>query len=199
MIDKIYGSVATYKTREALYVIQKLARGFKPNSKVLILGAGCGAETILIKKECPTCLVTAIDSWNGDIEYNDGKTSIPGTNFQDDFNSSCRLFNVEVDRAIKSNIYKTRVIEEIGDDWDFIYYDCVDNGDGKSLDLVLNMLIRLWGKLNASGTLMGDDYVFDRPDYKMSPVVDKFVDEIAGIQSFEVDRFNKSYHWMIRK
>lgn len=200
LVDKVYKSVSTYKSKQALYIIQNAAIDLKENSKVLVLGAGRGAETIVIKTACPSCAITSIDLWDGELDfYDDGKTNFPGTNFEKDFDFNCASFNVKVDKKIKTNIYTTNIIEEIKKDWDFIYYDCIDNGDGKSTYLIIPMLKRLWSQLNSPGILMGDDYIFDRPDFKMSPVVDIFVNELKDSYTFDFDRTNKSFHWMVKK
>ena len=90
-------------------------------------------------------------------------------------------------------------MENLHSDWDFIYYDCEDNGKGESFHLVLDVIKLLWKKLRPSGILMGDDYMFDKPDFKMSPIIDSFVDSLNDVDYFDVDKTDESHHWLVRK
>ena len=201
LIEQIHSSVSTYKSKETLHFLYKIASGFNVRSRVLILGPGQGSEVIVIKKACPSCFVTAIDMWENDVDgwREKGMFNFFQKNLESNFLNNCSRFNVEIDNAIKKDIFTTDVLRKIGEDWDFIYYDCKDNTDGKEYRLIFSMLKFLWTILNKDGILAGDDYKFDKPDFKMTPIVDDFVYSLKEPNHFYFDNKNLTSHWMVKK
>lgn len=170
----------------------------KPFSRVLILGPGQGAETIVIKKLCETCTVLAIDKW--DTWKDDGYLNIyTAENNRESYVKYCRLFDAEPDRVLDADVFKSNVIDEIGTGWDFIYYDCRDNLTGQEFDIIKDMLNRLWKMLNDGGYLMGDDFFMDKPDFKMTPIVESFFYETSNATDFNFNNKGESLHWMVKK
>lgn len=198
MISKILKTVPTYKDRESLQKIGEVASKLKPHSKVLILGPGQGAETIVIKKLCATCSIVAVDKWN--YWKDDGYLNIyTANNNRQNYIENCRKFDVEVDRVYDDDVFKSGIIDELDGDWDLIYYDCRDNLNGEEFDIITELLNRLWGMLNDGGYLIGDDYFIDRPDFKMTPIVESFFYESSDSTYFNFNNTGDSLYWIIRK
>jgi len=213
LIEKILKTIPTYKHKKDLLKIGEEASKLKPFSKVLILGPGQGAETIVIKKMCPTCKITSIDVWY-ENEFEDrarglakGKFKIKFedrgeiSNTRQDYLKHCKDFDVYVDDVFDKNIYETKIIDEIGANWDFIYYDCEDNGEAiPQFYMIKKMLKKLWNMLNNGGILMGDDFFyFTKPDFKMTPIVESLFYELNDAIEFDFDNKSENLYWIIRK
>lgn len=198
-IDEIYETVSTYKSKDALVKIKEVAESLKENSRILVLGAGQGAEAIVFKKFCPSSSVTVVDRWSGEGWRDNGKLNHWSENSQSNFLCCCEKLNVEIYETHCFDVFKSDRINDLKGPWDLIYYDCNDNTDGNEFNMITAMLENLWKKINVGGILMGDDYVFNRPDFKMTPVVDEFIMNIGERFQFDSDKRNTSFYWMVKK
>lgn len=199
MIDDVFQSVATYKTEYALHKIKEVASSLKPNSKILILGAGQGAETIIFKRFCPSSYITAVDRWFGEGWSNNGYLNHWSENTESGFIDNCNKFDASLQEVHCFDVFKSKRLDDLHESWDLIYYDCNDNTNGDEFDMIMKMLRKLWNKLNVGGILMGDDYTFNKPDFKMTPIVDEFIIELKEPFAFDADTRNKSFYWMVKK
>lgn len=197
MIESILRVVPTYKDYDSLVKIAHEGSKLKPKSKVLILGPGQGAEAIVIKKMCPSCRITVIDKWNEWIDR--GLMNTFGLNQCDSFIRYCEEFNVDIERVITDDVFKSEVLSRLGKDWDFIYYDCRDNKQGDEYKVIMSMLQYLWSMLNDKGALMGDDYRCTKPDFAMAPIVNAFFYETENAIDFDFNNKGESLYWIVRK
>ena len=197
LISEILKVVPTYKDYESLQKIGEVASKLKLHSKVLILGPGQGAEAILIKKRCPTCSIVVVDKWNEWVDS--GLLNTFALNQLDGFVKNCNEFDVHIDQVITDDVFKSKVLSTLENDWDFIYYDCRDNKQGNEFEVIMNMLKYLWGMLKTEGILMGDDYRFTLPDFAMAPIVDTFFNETEDAIDFNCNTKGETLYWVIRK
>lgn len=139
----------------------------------------------------------AIDKWNEWVD--NGLMNTFALNQLNGFIENCNKFNVTVDKVITADVFKSRVLTNLGKNWDFIYYDCRDNKQGGEFEVITNMLKYLWSMLNRGGILMGDDYRFTLPDFAMAPIVDSFFNDTKDAVDFDCNTKGETLYWMVRK
>jgi len=200
-IDLLLKNIPTYKDKESLLKIQQEIINLPPNSKVLIIGAGQGAEIFAMNYVNPNLDIVAVDSWMlpswGESFIN--KKYLPGNSIEntlDNFLSNCDRYMKKIPKCIRIDIREFDLLPK--DDWSFIYYDAMDNTgepeDSTQRDQIFNILNFLYESLASGKTLMGDDY-YAETGRKMTTIVDKF----GKLKNLEVNSEMKQSFWSVRK
>ena len=200
-IDLLLENIPTYKDKESLLKIQQEVINLPSNSKVLIIGAGQGAEIFAMNHVNPNLDIVAVDSWKLP-SWNESfinKKYLPGNKIEntlDNFLSNCNRYMKKIPKCVRIDIRQFHLLPK--DDWSFIYYDAMDNTDESEdpteRDQIFNILNIIYESLGSGRTLMGDDY-FEGTDKKMTAVVDKF----AKLKNLEVNSKANKEFWSVRK
>ena len=200
-IDLLLKNIPTYKNKESLLKIQQEVINLPPKSKVLIIGAGQGAEIFAMNYVNPNLDIVAVDSWmlpTWDESFIN-KKYLPGNKIEntlDNFLSNCERYMKKIPKYIRIDIREFDLLPR--DDWSFIYYDAMDNTgeleDSTERDQIFNILNFLYESLDSGRTLMGDDYYVDT-ERKMTTIVDKF----GKLKNLEVNSEMNQYFWSVRK
>jgi hypothetical protein len=200
-IDLLLKNIPTYKDKESLLKIQQEIINLPPNSKVLIIGAGQGAEIFAMNYVNPNLDIVAVDSWKLP-SWNESfinKKYLPGNSIEntlDNFLSNCDRYMKKIPKCIRIDIREFDLLPK--DDWSFIYYDAMDNTgepeDSTERDQIFNILNFLYESLASGKTLMGDDY-YAETGRKMTTIVDKF----GKLKNLEVNSEMKQSFWSVRK
>lgn len=195
-IDLLLENIPTYKNKESLLKIQKEIINLPPNSKVLIIGAGQGAEIFAMNYVNPNLDILVVDNWK---ESFINKKYLPGNKIEntlDNFLSSCDRYMKKIPKYLRISITKFHLLPK--NDWSFIYYDAMDNtgepDDPTERNQIFNILNFLYESLDSGRTLMGDDYYVVTGE-KMTTIVDKF----AKLKNLEVNFKTNQFFWSIRK
>ena len=200
-IDLLLKNIPTYKDKESLLKIQQEIINLPPNSKVLIIGAGQGAEIFAMNHVNTNLDIVAVDSWKLP-SWNESfinKKYLPGNSIEntlDNFLSNCDRYMKKIPKCIRIDIREFDLLPK--DDWSFIYYDAMDNTgepeDSTERDQIFNILNFLYESLASGKTLMGDDY-YAETGRKMTTIVDKF----GKLKNLEVNSEMKQSFWSVRK
>jgi hypothetical protein len=200
-IDLLLKNIPTYKNKESLLKIQQEVINLLPNSKVLIIGAGQGAEIFAMNYVNPNLDIVAVDSWMlpGSDESFINKKYLPGNSIEntlDNFLSNCDRYMKKIPKCIRIDIREFDLLPK--DDWSFIYYDAMDNTgepeDPTERGQIFNILNFLYESLDSGRTLMGDDY-YAGTGQKMTTIVDKF----GKLKNLEVNSEMNQFFWSVRK
>lgn len=200
-IDLLLKNIPTYKDKESLLKIQQEVINLPPNSKVLVIGAGQGAEIFAMNYVNPNLDIVAVDSWmlpSWDESFINKKYLLGNSieNTLDNFLSNCDRYMKKIPKCIRIDIREFDLLPK--DDWSFIYYDAMDNTgepeDSTERDQIFNILNFLYESLASGKTLMGDDYYADT-GRKMTTIVDKF----GKLKNLEVNSEMKQSFWSVRK
>jgi len=200
-IDLLLENIPTYKNKDSLLKIQQEIINLPPNSKVLIIGAGQGAEIFAMNYVNPNLDIFAIDSWMlpSCRESFINKRYLPGNRIEntlDNFLSNCERYMKKIPKCIRIDIREFELLPK--NDWSFIYYDAMDNTDESDdpteRDQIFDILNFLYESLDSGRTLMGDDYYVDTGQ-KMTTIVDKF----GKLKNLEVNFETNQFFWSVRK
>jgi len=200
-IDLLLKNIPTYKDKESLLKIQQEIINLPPNSKVLIIGAGQGAEIFAMNYVNPNLDIFAIDSWmlSSCRESFINKRYLPGNRIEntlDNFLSNCERYMKKIPNYLRIDIRQFHLLPK--DYWSFIYYDAIDNtdepDDPTERDQIFDILNFLYESLDSGRTLMGDDYYVDTGQ-KMTTIVDKF----GKLKNLEVNFETNQFFWSVRK
>ena len=201
VIDLLLKNIPTYKDKESLLKIQQETINLPPNSKVLIIGAGQGAEIFAMNYVNPNLDIVAVDSWmlpSWPESFINSKY-LPGNSIEnslDNFLSNCDRYMKKIPKYIQIDIREFDLLPK--GNWSFIYYDAMDNSDNSTdpteRDQIFNILNFLYESLDSGGTIMGDDY-HDETDEQMTDIVKKF----AKLKNLEVNFKSDQLFWSIRK
>jgi hypothetical protein len=200
-IDLLLENIPTYKDKESLLKIQQEVINLPPKSKVLIIGAGQGAEIFAMNYVNPDLDIVAVDSWmlpTWDESFIN-KKYLPGNKIEntlDNFLSNCDRYMKKIPNYIRIDIRQFDLLPK--DDWSFIYYDAMDNTDHSEdpteRDQIFNILNFLHDSLELGRTLMGDDY-FIGTGKQMTTIVDRF----AKLKKLKVESEINQNFWSVKK
>ena len=195
-IDLLLNNIPTYKNKESLLTIQQEIVNLPPNSKVLLIGVGQGAEIFAMNYVNPNLDILVIDNWQQSFI---NKKYLPGNKIEntlDNFLSNCDRYMKKIPNYLCIDIRQLHLLPK--NNWSFIYYDAMDNtgepDDPTQRYQIFNILNFLYESLDSGGTLMGDDY-YVVTGKKMTTIVDKF----AKLKNLEVNSKTNQFFWSIRK
>jgi hypothetical protein len=200
-IDLLLENIPTYKDKESLLKIQQEVINLPSNSKVLIIGAGQGAEIFAMTHVNPNLDIVAVDSWKLP-SWNESfinKKYLPGNSIEntlDNFLSNCDRYMKKIPKYLRIDITQFHLLPK--NNWSFIYYDAMDNTDQSEdpteRDQIFNILNIIYESLDCGRTLMGDDYYVDT-ERKMTTIVDKF----GKLKNLEVNSEMNQHFWSVIK
>jgi len=195
-IDLLLNNIPTYKNKESLLTIQQEIVNLPSNSKVLLIGAGQGAEIFAMNYVNPNLDIVAVDSWN---ESFINKKYLRGNKIEntlDNFLYNCDRYMKKIPNYIRLDIANFYLLPK--NNWSFIYYDAMDNtgepDDPTERNQIFNILNFLYESLGSGRTLMGDDY-YVATGQKMTTIVDEF----AKLKNLEINSKTDQHFWSIRK
>jgi len=194
-LENYYNTVASFRTWDDALLFFNLSKFMKPNSKILIAGSGQGFEALCFKLFLPDSQIDLIDNWSEPFIHRNNKFYRNNhiDNTKDNFLKNCDLFNVDFN-LIECNLFDIDASKiKITETYDLIYYNIIANTQEHHKNVIHNMFDFFWDILNKTGFLVGGGYHLNKPNYKMTPIVNKFsIDKDIEIH------YNK-LNWVLEK
>lgn len=174
-INYILSVVPTYKRPHTFPFIKGVAQSLPKNSKILVVGAGQGAEVLAFDKWCDQPEIWATDLWQQSFIGRPFLNINTIENTEDNFILTCKKFCTVIPHVVKVDLENIKQWQPIlKGPWDLIYYDSLDGDDVNEYPIIKKVFNILWSTIKSGGIFMGDDYYYNDNNKKLTGVVNTF-------------------------
>lgn len=200
-IHDLLRSVPTYKRPHTFLFLKGIAQSLPKNSKILVVGAGQGAEVLAFDRWANQPEIWATDLWQQSFIDRPFLNINTIENTEENFIKTCNKFCTKMPHALKVDIENvSEWFPKLQGPWDLIYYDSLDGDDVNEYPVIEKIFNTLWSTLKNGGIFMGDDYYYNDINKKLTRVVNTF----AHLHSRDLilDPSTTppvSPHWIIKK
>lgn len=203
MTDKfiidVLSTVPTFKRYRCLQKIKEVCLILEDAPRILIIGAGQGAEAIVCDRYTHGAYILAVDHWKQ--EFMGVYSNVHSKNEKSSFIANCQRYGADVD-SVELNLARGKEFFEssyINQKWDFIYYDAMDGWEDWQVPVVLGYLESLWPLLNSGGAMMGDDYYMTPPKKHGRQMMRPIVDEFCKKKNLDLEAHVDRNYWLVWK